>query len=132
MQLPKKGEVVSLKKVKELCIYFNLFDLWDKIENDPPIKPFKSDGCSGGWPDVWKNTKGKKVSLYEACLKHDLSYWAGYIDEGMERFMADVRLMIDVALKTERPELALIMFLGVRVGGIDWIPTKFKWSFGRV
>ncbi len=132
MQLPKKGEVISLKKVKELCIYFDLFSLWDKIAEDPPIKPFKSDSCSGGFPDVWKNAKGKKVSIYEACLKHDLQYWVGYKKEPLARFAADVLLMMDVVSKTERTGLALVIFLGVRIGGIDWVPTKFKWSFGRV
>ena len=130
MQLPKKGQIVSLKKVKELCIYFGLFELWDKIENDPPTKPFKSDGCSC-WPDYWKNKNGKKVSLYEACLKHDLAYWSGYKGEVLSRFATDVLLMMDVVFETERPKLAITMFLGVRTGGVEWLPTRFKWGFGR-
>ena len=46
MILPKKGKIVPLDKIKELCIHFDLMPLWDKINNDPPPKPFKSDGCS--------------------------------------------------------------------------------------
>lgn len=131
MQLPKKGEIISLKKVKELCIYFELFDLWDKIENDPPIKPFKSDGCSGGWPDAWKNKNGRKVSIYEACLKHDMVYWCGREGEHLARFFADVDLMVDVVRKTGRIKLGVIMFSGIRTGGGSWTHLPFKWGFGR-
>lgn len=131
MILPKKGRIVPLSKIKELCIHFDLMPLWDKIENDPPEKPFKCDGCSGGWPDVWNDVNDKKVSLYEACFLHDLKYWSGHKGETMARFMADVELMIDVAKKTKRPKLALTMLLGVRVGGVGWLPLPFKWGFGR-
>ena len=131
MYLPKKGAIVSLEEIKELCIHFGLTSLWDKIANDPPSKPFRSDGCSS-WPDKWKNDKGKKVNLYTECLKHDLQYWAGYKGEVITRFLADALLMVDVVIKTKRTKLALTMFLGVRVGGVSWLPTPFKWGFGRV
>lgn len=131
MKLPRKGEYVSLKKIKELCIYFDLMPLWDKIAENPPPKQFKSDGCSGGWPDVWRDKNGKKVSIYRECLKHDLHYWAGYKGEDIARFLADVELMVGVVLKTKRIQLGVTMFLGVWTGGVDWLPTKFKWGFGR-
>ena len=130
MQLPKKGKTVSLEEIKKLCIYFNLIYLWEKIKDDPPAKLLKFDGCSC-WPDIWKNKNGKKVNLYEECLRHDLLYWAGYPKETIERFLADTELMIDVILKTERIWLGLIMFLGVRIGGSNIFPTPFKWGFGR-
>lgn len=130
-ELPEKGKVVPFSKIKKLCIHFGLIGLLDKIVNDPPEKPFKCDGCSGGWPDVWNDVNDKKVSLYAECLKHDLNYWAGYKGESMARFLADVDLMVDVAMKTKRIELAITMFLGVRAGGVSWIPLPFKWGFGR-
>lgn len=130
MQLPKKGKTISLEEVKNLCIYFDLMGLLDKIENDPPQKPFKSDGCSC-WPNVWKNKSGKKVSLYEDCLKHDLQYWAGYPEEDIARFLADVELMFGVVIKTKRIGLGLLMFLGVRIGGSEKFKTSFRWGFGR-
>lgn len=66
MNLPKKNEEVSLPKIKEICEFFGLHDLWRKIETDPPPRPFKSDGCSV-WFDSWKG-----FSLYPACFLHDL------------------------------------------------------------
>ena len=130
MELPKKGQIVPLSQIQELCIHFDLLDLWDKISSDPPPKPFKSDGCSC-WPDVWRDKKDKKVSLYSACLKHDLQYWSGRKGEDMLRFIADVRLMVDVAMITRRIKLAITMFLGVRTGGVNWVPSPFRWGFGR-
>lgn len=130
MQLPKKGQTISLEEVKKLCVYFNSIYLLNKIENDPPQKPFKSDGCSC-WPDIWKDKNGKKVNLYKECLKHDLQYWAGYVGEDIAKFLTDVELMIGVVLKTKRIYLGIIMFLGVTFGGSYKFNTPFKWSFGR-
>jgi hypothetical protein len=129
-ELPNKGEIVSLKEIRCICIHFGLTNLWNKIENDPPNVPFKSDGCSY-WPDNWKSKCGKKVSLYEDCLKHDLHYWAGYPEEDIARFLADVELMFGVVIKTKRIGLGLLMFLGVRIGGSEKFKTSFRWGFGR-
>lgn len=131
MKLPKKGTIVPFSEIKKLCVYFDMMELWDKIKSDPPPKPFKSDGCSGGWPDEWKNVAGKKVNLYPECLKHDLRYWAGHKGEDVARFLADTELVEGVVVKTKRVGLATNMFLGVRAGGVSWLPTKFRWGFGR-
>ena len=126
MKLPKKGEEVSLPKIKEICEYFGLLGLWTKIINDPPPNPFYSDGCSL-WFDSWQG-----VSLYPACFLHDLKYWAGYPDEDVERLIADAELMIDVARLLNATALAETMFHGVRVGGHEIFKQSFSWGFGRV
>jgi hypothetical protein len=130
IQLPKKGEKISLQEVRVLCIHFNLTKLWVKIEADPPPHPFKSDGCSY-WPDIWNDRSGKKANLYHECLIHDLHYWAGYKGEDFSRFIADVELMLNVVLKTGRIGLGIIMFLGVIIGGSSCFKTSFRWGFGR-
>lgn len=131
MKLPEKGVIVPLSEIKRICKEFKLFGLYRKIVNDPPEKPFKSDGCSY-WPDRWKDKNGKMVCLYEDCLRHDLQYWAGYSGDSIGRFFADTILMAGVVKKTGRVGLGLLMFIGVRIGGVSWLPTKFKWSFGRI
>ena len=85
----------------------------------PPIppKPFASDGCSC-WPD------GDWV---KCCVEHDLVYWAGGTRE--EREAADRELARCVSEKG-RPFMARIMYLGVRAGGVWWLPTTFRWGFG--
>lgn len=124
MNLPEKGEEVPLLEIKKICDACGLNDLWEKIENDPPEKPFKSDGCSM-WLDSW-NT----VDLYPACFFHDLKYWCGRPGEEAERLIADAELMIDVA-RAGAPKMAEIMFHGVRVGGHEALNTAFSWGFGR-
>jgi len=125
MDLPLKGEIVPLDKIKDICADYGLHELWTKIDQDPPPKPFKSDGCSL-WFDTWKG-----VSLYSACFLHDLKYWAGHPGEDVERLMADAELMIDVARLLKSTALAEIMFHGVRVGGHEIFKRSFSWGFGR-
>jgi len=124
MVLPEKGKEVPLPEIKRICEAYGLMDLWDKIEKDPPPKPFKSDGCSM-WVDTWQG-----IDLYQACFFHDLKYWAGYPGEETERLIADAELMIDVA-KAGAPKMAEIMFAGVRVGGHEALKRSFSWGFGR-
>jgi hypothetical protein len=125
MQLPQKGEIVSLPRIKEICQHYGLHELWAKIENDPPPRPFKSDGCSL-WFDTWQG-----VSLYPACFLHDLKYWAGYPGDELERLVADAELMIDVARLLGSTSMAETMFHGVRVGGHEIFRQSFSWGFGR-
>jgi hypothetical protein len=123
--LPKIGEEVSLPRIKEICAFYGLHELWRKIERDPPSRAFKSDGCTG-WFDDWKG-----VSLYPAGFLHDLKYWAGYPGEDVERLVADAELMIDVARVLRSTVMAETMFHGVRVGGSEHLNTGFSWGFGR-
>ena len=125
MNLPPKGQEVSLEQIREICEHSGLQDLWAKIENDPPQKPFKSDGCSM-WFDTWQ---GK--SLYPACFLHDLKYWAGYPGEEVERLIADAELMIDVARILGTTQMAETMFHGVRIGGHRIFDLPCSWGFGR-
>jgi hypothetical protein len=127
--LPGKGVRVDLETIKQICLHFGLNELWEKIERDPPSKPFSSDGCSC-WFDTWKG-----VDLYPACFLHDLAYWAGYPDgsrdEAVERLIADARLMTMVATLTGDTAMAETMFHGVRIGGHEIFKQSFSWGFGR-
>jgi len=102
--LPAVNEPVDLPTIKKLYAQFGLHALWAKIERDPPLLPFKSDGCSA-WPDEWQG-----VSLYPAAFLHDLKYWAGYPGEHVERLVADAELMIDVARVLNSTLVAETMF----------------------
>lgn len=124
-ELPALGEEVPLPRIREICAHYGLHALWQKIERDPPPRPFRSDGCTG-WFDDWKG-----VSLYPAGFVHDLKYWAGYPGEDVERLIADAELMIDVARLLGSTIMAETMFHGVRLGGSDRLNTPFGWGFGR-
>jgi len=124
-ELPGIGEEVLLPRIKVICEHYGLHALWTKIERDPPVQPFKSDGLTG-WFDEWR---GK--NLYPAGFLHDLKYWAGYPGEDVERLVADAEFMIDVARILGSTEMAEAMFRGVRLGGTEKFNAPFSWGFGR-
>ena len=125
IDLPAPGEEVPLPRIKEICAAYGLTALWQKIERDPPVRPFKSDGCTG-WVNEWQG-----VSIYPAGFLHDLKYWSGYPGEDVERLVADAELMIDVARLLKSTTMAETMFHGVRIGGTETFNTSFSWGFGR-
>ena len=45
MDLPEKGEVVELERLVQICRENGLDALAQKIEDDPPQRPFRCDGC---------------------------------------------------------------------------------------
>lgn len=123
--LPAMGEEVPLTRIREICEHYGLHALWTKIETDPPIRLFKSDGCTG-WVNEWRG-----VSIYPAGFLHDLKYWAGHPGEDIERLVADAELMIDVARLLGGTKMAETMFHGVRIGGHEHLNAPFSWGFGR-
>ena len=124
-ELPGAGEEVPLERIREICTFYGLDDLWRKIERDPPPRPFVSDGVTG-WFEDWRG-----VSLYPAGFLHDLKYWAGYPGEDVARLIADTELMMDVARLLGSTAMAETMFHGVRVGGTEHWRAAFSWGFGR-
>ena len=84
-----------------------------------PLPPheFSSDGCSW-WPDN---------GWVKCCVIHDTAYWMGGTSE--ERKKAD-REMRSCVSSTGHPVIGSIMYYGVRVSGVYWLPTSFRWGFG--
>ena len=79
---------------------------------------FKSDGCSS-WPDG---------DYRECCEAHDLDYYYG--GTRAERKASDRRLYGCVRAKGHK-YIAGIMYFGVRFGAVPWLPTPFRWGFGK-
>lgn len=84
---------------------------------------FSTDGCSA-FPD---GTPAQKQLWQACCVAHDLAYWAGgsyadrqAADEAMQECVADV----------EAPEVAKLMWVGVRLGGSPFFPTSYRWGYG--
>ncbi|WP_226642210.1 FAD-binding oxidoreductase [Microbulbifer variabilis] len=87
------------------------------------IESFHSDGCSI-FPD---GTLDQNDLWLDCCHAHDFAYWKG--GSYAQREEADRNLEICVA-KTGEREVALIMLVGVRVGGTPFLPTPFRWGYG--
>ena len=85
------------------------------------LPTFKSDGCSL-FPD------GKYLNC---CVEHDRAYFDG--GSWTLRWRADKKLFKCVAAKKgfEHKLIAPLMWTGVRVFGLPFLPTPFRWDFGR-
>lgn len=87
------------------------------------LKPFVSDGCSM-FPD---GTLFQHRLWSSCCFVHDFAYWKG--GTYFERKRADFDLKFCVANKG-KPRLALLIFVGVRLGGSPFSPMPFRWGYG--
>ncbi|MGE3465611.1 MAG: hypothetical protein AB7J13_01655 [Pyrinomonadaceae bacterium] len=90
--------------------------------DDAGLKPFVTDNCSF-FPDG---------NYADCCVAHDKQYWAG--GSNAERKEADKRLKQCVRARNKGWKGKLLsnaMYLGVRIGGVHWLPTPFRWGFGN-
>ena len=91
--------------------------------NASDLAPFTTDGCSR-FPD---GTLSEPDLWLECCTVHDVAYWQGGTDE--QRSVADLELKQCVS-GLGRPKIALLMFVGVQIGGTPYVPTSFRWGYG--
>lgn len=89
---------------------------------DAPV-PFTSDGCSA-FPD---GTLTEQTLWLECCTAHDLAYWQG--GNYQERLAAD-RELLQCVRRAGEPGVAMMMLVGVRIGGTPYLPTHFRWGYG--
>lgn len=82
------------------------------------MKEFESDGCSMFFDGYWN----------DCCYDHDEKYWKG--GTRADRKKADAELMSCVALRGY-PVIGILMYIGVRIGGVSFLPTPFRWGFGH-
>jgi hypothetical protein len=100
-----------------LAIYASSQTSQVETRQDPPAD-FVGNGCTL-WPD----------GNYRSCCEaHDRDYYRG--GTGAERRASDKRLRDCVRGKGHK-YLAPLVYLGVRIGGVSWLPTSFRWGFGQ-
>jgi len=87
------------------------------------LKPFTSDGCSS-FPN---GTFEQRELWLGCCTAHDYAYWQGGSYD--DRLQADKALQSCVA-KLGKPDVALLMLAGVRLGGTPFFPTSYRWGYG--
>ena len=89
--------------------------------DEPRIQPppnYPWDNCSW-FPDG---------DYADCCVAHDKEYFVG--GTKAERKAADKRLQQCVRAKGHK-YLSKMMYWGVRIGGVPWLPTSFRWGFGQ-
>jgi hypothetical protein len=77
---------------------------------------FTTDGCSR-WPDD---------SWLGCCIVHDITYWCG--GSAQDRKDADQELM--QCVNSKNSPVGTIMYSGVRIAGVPWLPTPWRWGYG--
>jgi len=116
--MPSKVKRVKERQAKRRTVYETVIR-HEHGEHYALVNGKKRDfGCSlfpeGNW--------------HECCVAHDYAYCEGGTRQ--DRKKADIQLMRCVALKGH-PHIAYLMFLGVRLFGGPFFPTRFRWGFGR-
>lgn len=91
------------------------------------MKPFKSDGCSGGMSALWRCVTNHNPPWEGACETHDRHYYMG--GSPKDRLAADRQLAANVCM-SGYPIMAAVMYYSVRVGGHPWLPLPWRWGFG--
>lgn len=92
------------------------------------LKPFTTDGCSGGMSFLWKKVLGRVPPWEEECIEHDRAYHRG--GSAKDRHDADLDLAEGV-LRKGYPITGTLMYYAVRVGGHPIFPLPWRWAYGR-
>ena len=126
MKLLEKHQEYSVDEVIAFCFNSGRDKLGRHIRDHRPLRPFVYDGASG-FPD----TVGD-INTDPATLWHDIAYWSGLPEDRRARCVADHQLAIDaIELCGASAELASVLYHGPRVGGSEYLPTPWRWGFGR-
>lgn len=93
----------------------------EKLENQKALAEFVTDGCTG-FPDG---------NYFDCCVEHDREYYAG--GSWKARWRSDKKLFSCIAAKPKfyNKLVALLAWLGVRVGGVSWLKASFSWGFSK-
>lgn len=77
---------------------------------------FTTDGCSRAPDDGW----------VECCIVHDIPYWCG----GSEADRAAADQFLKQCLNKQGSFFDSLFYAGVRLGGVPWLPTPWRWGYG--
>lgn len=94
------------------------------------LRPFTTDGCSDcGVSKVFGLTNEEiPAQLHVACVEHDKDYWLGDAS-GVTRAECDAKFRRAI-LAYGHPKIAGLYWFFVRMGGVGWLPTPWRWGYG--
>ena len=87
--------------------------------NQPALLPdyiYTTDGCSR-WPDG---------SWQVCCIVHDIAYWCG----GSQQDRQEADEWLKQCANDKSKLMGSTMYPGIRVGGVPWLPTPWRWGYG--
>jgi len=114
-----------MNRLPSLIILITLFSAGVFAQADTSANPIPAESKSGGcslFPDC---------NYRQCCVEHDKDYYSG--GTWKQRLQSDNRLYKCVS-KTkgwQNKLIAPVMWMGVRVFGVSFLPTPFRWGFGK-
>ena len=135
MNLPDVHDIIKINEALELCRYFDLNYLVNRIESDPQnYKDWRFDGCTG-FPDqitgLLTGCNSNDIT-YKCCLPHDLCYAYGELGNNIERKRVDVKFYSDLVTKAGMLEwCASAFYAAVRIGGMEEFGLSYSWGFAH-
>ena len=122
MNMPTKPPVFTAVQIAAFAVVLLVGGSFASAQSaDGDILPSgkKSDGC----------TLIADGNIRDCCVAHDKDYFRGGTRQ--ERRDSDKRLYECVCKKGGWNKLAApFIWLGVRIGGLPFLPTGFRWGFG--
>lgn len=91
------------------------------------MKPFTTDGCSGGMSWFWHTILKHAPPWEDCCFEHDKAYWQG--GSKQDRKLADQKLF-NCVKNNGYPKTGKFMQYIVRVGGHPLLPVPWRWGYG--
>jgi len=133
--LPEIGDVVTTRHAQALAQHLGLDYIAKRIEAAPEIyKSWTADGMSMV-PDrlMGALTGTNWRDLTDKCaLPHDLGYAYGTPGDTAERKRVDEKFYNDLINEAGMNKyVAKLFYVGVRLGGAEFMGTSFSWTFGR-
>jgi len=129
MVLPKINDVITAQLAVELCDYYGLNYLSDRIQDNPEnYKEWIFDGASMIDDAIFSDIFDLP-NIVEISLKHDLKYAYGDHGNHEEKLIADLEFQIDLLRDGASTILSRLMFSSVDVFGYERLGTSFSWGF---
>ena len=106
-----------------IIVVFGLFFWWLAASsffdiNTEQLKEFETDKC----------TLLFSTAFDDCCVEHDKAYWMGGAVQ--ERIVADKKLKNCVQQKTKSYMKATLIYGAVRIGGVPFVATPWRWGYG--
>jgi len=126
-------------EILETITHSNQQDFFAEIKNIPKFNQLQhSDGCSGGMSAIYEKLVflhqqfGDTLPWRECCVIHDKAYFKS--GSKQQKINADKALRVCVSEKLKQNNLGMIigylMQETVRVGGLPYFPTSYRWGYG--
>ncbi len=124
--------------MKKVTVVFLLFTFCSVLVSGQTTVKKESEAKQSAQKDIPPGFKSDVCTMFpdgsygDCCVTHDLEYYKG---EGSfkARLASDKRLYKCVRDKKgfKHKIIAATMYLGVRIGGVPFLPTPFRWGFGK-